>query len=1004
MANPITAAGGTPEASEYAPLTMDRYITGLVTQRNPLRDAEVPYLEAKFYQAGRTDSIWDGLNMEIGPDLSLMRRLGDSVFNSAIFPPVNRFYDFHSVVDGQDVIWVMVDTAGAVYEANSPNQKTLIWTKSAGAGKTCFQSVGNTLYFSNGVDNKKWMRASTSWAANKTFQPGQWIIDTNNNIQQVPIQIISNVASISIAGNVVTVMLQGSSPFALNARISMAGLTAATFLNGQTLIVTSTAIPNGFQVAFTHANYATAADTGTVTYGAGAAATGATQPAWSATRGAITNDGGLQWKCWGSSIQNWSIPAPTVAASVNQVPLPSIYPSWTTSTVYSTSLMILDSNGNIQKLTQGGTTGTAQPTWATALGATTNDGTAVWTCLGASAWIASWNYSLNAVVKATYTYYITTYQYQEQNGYQIQVPVQTPVTVTSIFQCTTAGTSGAYTPAWQPGTGTIISDGTVVWRNIGTSSTWTTIGASVAVSLATQIIDSNGNIQQLITSGKSGTTAPIWDTTTGTTMVDGSAVWSNLGAYSAANTGAWIWSFSYGCAIDDTISTAAPLSVPIVVGADLFPQLQGACSTDAQTDTIYLWRTPQDGNTLEQVSSFPQPSGSTWTYQDLSPDSALIIELQAPISGINNPPPAGITWLSYSMGRLWAAVGNILQWSSGPDAPVGNGSSAWSPSNVTPLPDVIARVEPVTLTNGAILTFTASDVYATFGNGTASNPFYTTRYCKGIGLLSPDAFDIVGSTVHMFSTANKQISLDPSAGYTETGQPIGDQFMKVTTGGINESLYNPATTFVTWHEQNSGDTGLIVSDGSVGWFRYSPISPPESGFLWSPRAAIEGGTSAVQSIEIAPGQKTLLIGPGPGGGPILKRDSSTFADNGVSYANTYATIGSVQLALPSQVAEVAAIMLDSVRVGTAPTISVLLGEVNPTAKIPFTALKKTSNDPPLLPASQTLFNDRFSLLQNGKAPLCRHLQILIQCASENAASKILMHTVYGAVHAERKGQ
>lgn len=1004
MANPISAAGATPEATEYAPLTMDRYITGLVTQRNPLRDAEVPYLQVKFYSAGRTDSIWDGLNMEIGADLSLMRRFGHSVYNSQIFPPINRYYDFRTVVDGQDMIHVMADTAGAVYDATGPNTKTLLWTKSAGAGKTCFQSVGNILYFSNGVDNKKWMRASTAWAANKTFQPGQWIVDTNNNIQIVPAQIVADVASISITANIVTVMLQQSSPFAMNANIAMAGLTAASFLNGQTLVVTSTSIPNGFQAAFTHADYASAPDTGTATYGAGAAATGGSQPNWSTAKGSITNDGGLQWKCWGSSVQNWSIAAPATAASVNQVALPTIYPNWTASTVYSTSLMIVDSNGNIQKLTTGGTTGAAAPTWSTTTGATTNDGTAVWTCLGSPTWAATAAFSLGAIVKATYTYYITTYQFQYINGYEEQIPVNTPVNVTSVFQCTTAGISGSYAPYWQPGNGTLISDGTVVWKNLGTSSTWVSIGASTAVSIATQVVDSNGNLQQLITSGKSAATVPIWGTATGATTMDGSAVWNNLGPYSAANTGAWLWSFSYGCSIDDTISTAAPMTVPVVVGADLFPQLQGTTSSDLQTDTIYIWRTPQGGNTLEYVDAFPQPSGSTWTYQDLSLDSDLVLELQAPINGINNPPPAGITWLCYSMGRLWAAVGNILQWSSGPDAPVGNGSSAWSPSNVTPLPDVIARNEPVTLTNGAILSFTASDIYATFGTGTASNPFYTTPYCKGIGLLSPDAMDVVGSTVHMFTTARKQISIDPSAGYTETGQPIGDQFLKVTTGGINAALYSPASTFVTWHEQNSGDTGLIVADGSVGWFRYSPISPPESGFLWSPRAVIAGGTSAVDSVETAPGQKSLLVGPGPAGGPILQRDSSTYADNEVSYGNTYAVIGSVQLALPSQVAEVADIMLDSIRVGTAPTIGVLLGEINPSANIPFTMLKKTSNDPPLLPASQTLFNDRFSLMQSGKPPLCRHLQILIQCSSENAATKILMHTIYGAVHAERREQ
>ncbi len=58
-------------------------------------------------------------------------------------------------------------------------------------------------------------------------------------------------------------------------------------------------------------------------------------------------------------------------------------PSWAASTGKSVGNLIVDSNGNIQRCTTAGTTGSSAPTWATAMGGTTNDniggGTVVWT-------------------------------------------------------------------------------------------------------------------------------------------------------------------------------------------------------------------------------------------------------------------------------------------------------------------------------------------------------------------------------------------------------------------------------------------------------------------------------------------------------------------------------------------------------------------------------------------------------------------------------------------------
>lgn len=54
-------------------------------------------------------------------------------------------------------------------------------------------------------------------------------------------------------------------------------------------------------------------------------------------------------------------------------------PTWTASSVKALGALLVDGNGNIQRCATPGTTGSTEPSWATALGATTTDGSAVWT-------------------------------------------------------------------------------------------------------------------------------------------------------------------------------------------------------------------------------------------------------------------------------------------------------------------------------------------------------------------------------------------------------------------------------------------------------------------------------------------------------------------------------------------------------------------------------------------------------------------------------------------------
>jgi hypothetical protein len=53
-------------------------------------------------------------------------------------------------------------------------------------------------------------------------------------------------------------------------------------------------------------------------------------------------------------------------------------PAWTATTPFLVSNLVIDSNGNLQRCTTAGTSGSSAPTWATGLSGSTTDGTAVW--------------------------------------------------------------------------------------------------------------------------------------------------------------------------------------------------------------------------------------------------------------------------------------------------------------------------------------------------------------------------------------------------------------------------------------------------------------------------------------------------------------------------------------------------------------------------------------------------------------------------------------------------
>ena len=1070
--NELSKKGAQPgKPSRYAILWHNNFYQGIVTQRNPLRD-NLGHIESEFY--GTVPVFIDGLNTEISTKLTLIRRPGNVVYNSQTFPSINRFYENRTSVyeSSQTVpvenIQVVADTASVIYDATGPSTKNIIFSKSAGAGSAYFQSVGNSLYFTDGPDQKKLLTPQYMWQASTSFQPGSLIAETIAGSTYVFMAlggVTLNIIASASDGTTFTFWCDPNTVpenFAnLNGvKINFTGLTAAAALNGVTEPVSVVSETLGiFQVTFAAAAYSPTADTGSATTGNGI--TDVSTPSFSITELSVTPDVGQQWKCYGLTLENWGLQPVTGEITIT----PGQGRFWLSNTSITAPYAILDSNQNVEIATSNGTTGLSYPSWVTQV---------IGTSFAVVSATQNANLALSRSLYSTGNPFTTPPSpgnvYQNTSGVAMVVTVSAdlggggfggvvyadsnaaPTTIVAEFSRVNAGsgppnfypgsvtfivppsgyygisvTSGSGTPlirSWtewllngassggsstsSSSTGNSVQtiDNTVAWNNYGTPGSWQANtafdGPWDSVAPVGVITDSNGNWQYVSAGGgsASGSTEPSpWGTTVGATTTDGGLTWTCLGPGSILTTNNWNWGFStHG--IDGSVSTSSP--VVTIYGPIVGPAvtsftdtnlltLTGSFTADSQIDQLWVWRSVQGGSTatLFLEDQIPSDSG-TFSYSELGiPDTDLTIETEAPVADENNPPPVGMTALSYHLGRIWGAVGNFVYPSNGPGG-TGNGNTAWNPANFFEFPSSVIRTWPTT--NG-LFVFTLSDIYVIQGTTTAT--FFSTPFLIGTGLGNYDGFTVKGALPAFYTTDNQILTIDPSSGQNEIGVAIGDQFGPNNGTGT----FIPSTVRVTWNFSGSQEKAIYVSDFSQNWWRFLPTPSPEPGTTWCPMATIIGGFSTVQSVETSPAVHNLLLGP-QSSGPILMRSASVYSDNGSPY-NAYSVLGSLVLAQPGQLAYVKSITTDSQLVGSPITLQVQLDEIAPLSAGYFEDLTISVPDPTQLSPSNSVQAQRFYLSQTQDPAVCRHLQVLISFGNtDTVKNELLSLSIFGSFEQE----
>lgn len=309
----------------------------------------------------------------------------------------------------------------------------------------------------------------------------------------------------------------------------------------------------------------------------------------------------------------------------------------------------------------------ATTNFSTTVGGLTDDNQLQWLNLGNETWVAATAY--------------TRWQGQGQifsavfDGANYQVAL-------------TSGTSGGSTPLWGTRYGDQTTDGsTLVWVNVGPSLSWTpstlwfmgpngwSVPTSVGSFTGATILDNNGDLETVISSGLSQTPGPPTWSGVGLDTTDGTITWFNLGP---APTGAGqvtlitpIGRQYFVVFVNPNtgnISDLNPVSVgsgAIVNGQIFLSNLP--VSTDPQVTEKIILATADGGDqtTLYFVAEVPN---AALTFVDNIPEIILLAQnvfLFTDSAGIehgvadNDPPPNGSFPIKYR-GRIYLLQGSLL--------------------------------------------------------------------------------------------------------------------------------------------------------------------------------------------------------------------------------------------------------------------------------------------------------------------------------------------------------
>jgi hypothetical protein len=646
---------------KYAPLFVERTIKGLYTQRAVFHDSS-DVITSKFY-GGAPDTLYNGTNVELSNDLTLIRAYGTSAWTTATYPTAPlRAYSFE-LTNG--TIQALIDTESAIYIDNQNGTKTLLYTKSATAGQSYFLGVGGgyngVCYIGDGTDLIKYVpgnpngtiwnwgitaptapptvttvesgTSGAQWVASTVFSTMGLIEDGNNNVQQL--------YSVNAIGDNTTQL--GTTGFGAP---SLSTTINSTSTDGT---VTWTCYA---QIALWQPNHVYSNAASNVIYDPTSNAlyfvkvggtSGSQKPTFNSAPiyMANTTDGSVTWSPFGSV----NVSPTVVETWQKDTAFNKIGTLNTNAAIAYPLIPYVDAQGQLcggrstfllAATTAGTTANTSYTPWTSipsqVAGDTTTDNELIWVCQGPAAWAANTAY-------IQWTLGVTTFGVIKDSNGNMQV-------------CVTSGTSAGSQPTWGTGYGTTTTDGTVIWTCVGPPVTWQTdtqwylppapFGFSPPTPAqpygSANVIGSNF-VQYVVATtgvGTSGSSTPSWSVTVGNTTTDNDVTWKTVSAFnpnSLSWTSGFAYAYSYKCRTSTdyyvnnippgltivngpptggatgAISTASPATTITGANSGAVNIISGPLPNDPQVDTIVIWRSADGGGSsnMFELTEFPVP-------------------------------------------------------------------------------------------------------------------------------------------------------------------------------------------------------------------------------------------------------------------------------------------------------------------------------------------------------------------------------------------------------------
>ncbi len=589
------------------------------------------------------------------------------------------------------------------------------------------------------------------------------------------------------------------------------------------------------------------------------------------------------------------------------------------------------------------------------------------------------------------------------------------------------------------------------WMNLGNvanfvavpSTLYTTPGSGIVVNTSTFLPYGTGISGAVIPTAIFATAPAVGNVTTSQDGTVGQLYWINTGSstapvstpgkITATSTQGFIYGIALVNTLDNTVSNMSPtnavngIGIQVKNGEIVFAAGEGLTlnDIDPQADYVAIYRTT-DGGSIELL--VPSGGNTNYTvslvqylnngYVDNTPDTGLDLLVTGATAQQNTPPQSGAINLAYFLNRIWYSIGNTQFYTSGQTDPSGNGINGGAPGNNS---STLARITRLVPSSVGVLVFTLSDTEVVPTQGGAIQN--VQMYVPGLGLSSYNALSSNGTQIGMFTTDHQFVIFTPQHGVEHEGHPIANILrLQVEEPGMD---WVPANVYTSWYV-NGEDMGWFLCDGTFGWYRLIQTPSPDAaeGGCWSPFATINPittygysgqGCGAIASIEVAPGDHRLLVGPSlfggtNGYGSILYRDLDASTDggsgdynggflvNGTTYP-VFLVFGSYVVANPGQVALINFITTDQVNVGSPNILGVIFNEALPYFTGSFDIIKDWVTDPPNLPESSSLLGQRFYMSEAGDgdtAAMCRHMQVMIQWPAEAALNELQSFTIYGS--------